>query len=110
MKGDVLDAQRLGRSDVVLGGKAAVKSRLTRSFSEEIHVPLEASLDERRIRRVALFDHAIENQRGLPAGQIDLVAVARFSTVFHDDVGIGLEDRNDLLVGWESAARGTLPN
>ena len=56
------------------------------------------------IRRIAGFDHQVEDQAAAAGGQVELVSVLNLAPALDDDVGVRLEQADDLLVGGESLA------
>jgi hypothetical protein len=104
MEGDVLDAEFLRALDVGLGSEAAVEAGLSGRFAERCDVPLEESLDQSGVGWVTCLDHAVEDERGGASQERDLVAVADVAAALHDDVGVRLEDRDDLLAGGHGLA------
>ena len=51
------------------------------------------------VRRIAGLDHQVEDQAAPAGGQVELVAVLNLAAAFDDDVGVRLEQADDLLVG-----------
>ena len=50
----------------------------------------------------ALFNNPVEDETADAARQRDLVPIVRIAAVLTDDVGMRLEDGDDLLVGWNT--------
>ena len=51
------------------------------------------------VGRVAGFDHQIEDHAAPAGGQVELVAVVDVAAAFDDDVGMRLEQADQLLAG-----------
>ena len=56
------------------------------------------------IRRIAGLDHQVEDQTAPARGQVELVTVLNLAPAFDDDVGVRLEQADDLLVGGDRLA------
>ena len=56
------------------------------------------------VRRIAGFDHQVEDQAAAASGQVELVAIFDFAAAFDDDVGVRLEQADDLFVGGDRFA------
>ena len=56
------------------------------------------------IGRVAGFDHQVEDQAAAAGGQVELVAIFDVAAAFDDDVGMGLEQADDLVAGGDLLA------
>ena len=56
------------------------------------------------VRRIAGLDHQVEDQAAPARGQVELVAVLNLAAAFDDDVGVRLEQADDLLVGGDRLA------
>ena len=64
-----------------------------------INLTINEFFEAFRIRRVSPLDQAIEDQIGHTAHQKYLMPVLRLPFALNDDIGMGLEQRNDLLRG-----------
>ena len=51
------------------------------------------------IGRIASFDDDIEDQSAFAGRQVELVSVLNLTTTFDDDVGVRLEQADQLLTG-----------
>jgi hypothetical protein len=49
-------------------------------------------------------DHQVEDQAASAGGQVELVAVLNVAAAFDDDVGVRLEQADDLVVGADRLA------
>ena len=56
------------------------------------------------VGRVAGFDHEVEDQAAPAGGQVELVAVVDVAAALDDDVGMGLEQADQLLAGRDRLA------
>lgn len=99
LEGHVANAESFDRLQVLLGGEASVEGRLERDTVVDRLVPLHHVHREGRVGRVALEDEQVGEQAGVSTGEHDFVAVTGFPAILDDDVGVGFEDRDDLLRG-----------
>lgn len=95
----VLDPLALGKLEVVAGSESAIRGNLSRISSVDLLLPNKAPFEQRRVGRIALLHHMVDDQRGPACGQRHLVTEQRLPPVLDDDVGVRLEDRNDLFRG-----------
>ena len=51
------------------------------------------------VRRIANLDDKVEDQAASAGGQVELVTVLNVAAAFDDDVGVRLEQADDLFVG-----------
>ena len=56
------------------------------------------------IRRIAGLDHQVEDQAAPAGGQVELVTVLNLAPAFDDDVGVRLEQADDLFIGRDRLA------
>ena len=56
------------------------------------------------VRWIAGFDHQVEDQAASTGGQVELVTVLNLASALDDDVGVRLEQADDLLVGGDRLA------
>ena len=56
------------------------------------------------VRRIAGFDHQVEDQAASAGGQVELVTILNVAGALDDDVGVRLEQADDLLVGGDRLA------
>ena len=56
------------------------------------------------VGRVADFDHEVEDQAAPASGQVELMAIFNVAAAFDDDVGMRLEQADDLFTGGDGFA------
>jgi hypothetical protein len=99
VEGDILDAARLGRCEIVLAGITAISGDLPRRRAATGDLALEHGQEALGIGGVAGLDDDIEDQAAGAGDQVELVSVLRVAGTFDDDVGMRLEQADQLLVG-----------
>ena len=67
-------------------------------------VALEHRQQPLAVGRVSGFDHEIEDQAAPAGGQVELVAVVNVAAALDDDVGMGLEQADQLVPGRDRLA------
>ena len=97
MEGHVADATALA-SSIASGGVTAIGGGLARRLAMEGDVTLQHGQEALAVRRVASLDHQIEDQAAPAGDQVELVAVLGVPATLDDDVGMRLEQTDDLLV------------
>ena len=85
--------------------RAAVGGQLTRRLAMARDVALEHRQQALAVGRVAGFDHQVEDQAALAGGQVELVTVLDLAAALDDDVGVGLEQADQLVAGRDRLAR-----
>jgi len=60
---------------------------------------VEHAGEEGGVGGIAVFDDPVEDEAARASGEGELVTVVGVAAVLADDVGVGLEDRDQLLVG-----------
>src|ERR1700680_1660758 len=99
VEGHVADPTSLGLVEIMAVGEAAIGGGLTRCLAIEGDVALQHGQKPGAVRRVAGFDNEVEDQAA-PAGcQVELVTVFDVAATFDDDVGMRLEQADDLVAG-----------
>src|SRR5690242_14213807 len=99
VKGHVAHAARLRAIQVLAAGKAALRRRLERRRAVRADVALQHRHEPVTVGRVAGFDHQIEDQAAPAGGQVELVTVLDAAAAFDDDVGMALEQADQLVAG-----------
>ena len=99
-EGDVSDALVLRPLQVGLGGEAPIEACLSRPATVKVVLTLEPELELSGIVGVPPHDLEIQNQSGDAPGQVQLVLENRLPPFLLDDVGVLLEHREDLFLGW----------
>src|SRR5712671_3363762 len=97
VEGDILDAQGLCLLQIVEAGVATITGRLSRWRTLARDVALEHGKEALGIGRVAGLDDDIEDQAALAGGQVQLVTVMHLAAALDDDIGVRLEQANQLL-------------
>src|SRR5208283_5028648 len=96
-KGNVFYPHLLADPDIVLGGKASIAGNLPWRSSVDIFLSLHKGQEHGRIRGIAALDHTINNKARLSTRKEDLVPVDGLPVALLDNVGMALEQRNDLF-------------
>src|SRR5581483_9159501 len=99
VEGHIVDAKRLGPAEIVTTGKAAIGNRLSRRLAIEGDVAIEHGEEAFAVGGVAGFDHQVEHQAALASGQVEFVAIFNVAAAFDDNVGMRLEQADDLVAG-----------
>jgi hypothetical protein len=66
--------------------------------------PLKHRQEPFAVHRIAGLDHQAEDQAAPSRAQVELVAILNLAAAFDDDVGVRLEQSDDLLVGGDRIA------
>lgn len=98
-KTHILDLSLLGSGQVGFGSKAPIQGHFQRVAPVNLQLPVKHRERQFGIGRIALSDHTVGDQVGGSHTQTHLVPVVGLPAVLDDDVGVGLEDRDDLLGG-----------
>src|SRR5208283_2437772 len=95
----ILDPFAFRKGKIVLRGEAAIGGHLPGHLA----IPLSVLLKERfilvAVGRIAPYDETPEDHGGGAAGEENLVPVFRIPSPLNDDVGVVLEEGDDLLRG-----------
>src|SRR3954451_14535607 len=97
VKGPVAHAARLRAIQVLAAGKTAIRRRLTRRRAVRADVALQHRHEPVTVGRVAGFDHQIEDQAAFAGSQVELVTVLDIAAALDDDVGMGLEQADQVI-------------
>ena len=65
---------------------------------------LEHGQEPFAVRRIAGLDDQVEDQAAPASGQVELVAILNVAAALDDDVGVRLEQADDLFVGGDRLA------
>src|SRR6185312_14070119 len=95
---DILDAERLRRREVVLGREGAIETGLPRGRAKELPLAPQERDGPRDIARIAFRNRAVEDEPRAASREEYLMAVVRLAPVFHEHIGVGLEERDEFLV------------
>ena len=95
----VADAKGLRFAEIMTAGETTVGGRLSRRVVMEADVAVKHGQEVFAVRRIAGLDHQVEDQAAAASGQVELVAVLNLTAAFDDDVGVRLEQADDLVVG-----------
>jgi len=97
VKGHVRDTKGFSVGQIGTTGIAPVGCQIARRLPIAVHVTLQQWHQAGAVGRVAVFDHDIENQATGTARERQLMAILHLPLAFDDDVGMGLEQTDDLL-------------
>src|SRR5205807_6821063 len=98
-KADIGNAERLRCGEIILAGIAAIGSDLPRRHAAMGDLPLEHRKEALSIGGVAGLDDDVEDQAAAAGDQVELVSVLHVAGALHDDVGMRLEQADQLLAG-----------
>src|SRR4051812_44279000 len=99
VKGHVADAARLRPAQIIATGKAAIRRCLTGRRAVSGDVALQHGQEPVAVGRVAGLDHQVEDQAAFAGGQVELVTVINVAAALDDDVGMRLEQADQLVAG-----------
>src|SRR4051812_38679676 len=97
VKDHVAHPARLRAIQVLAAGKTTIRRRLTRRSSVRADVALQHRHEPVTVGRVAGLDHQVEDQAASAGGQVELVTVLDIAAALDDDVGMGLEQADQLV-------------
>src|SRR4051812_43951606 len=109
VEGHVADAASLCLAQIIATGKAAIRRCLTRRRAVRADVALQHGQEPFAVGRVARFDHQVEDQAAPAGGQAELVTVINVAAALDDDVGMRLEQADQLVAGGHPLAAGHPP-
>ena len=89
----------LGGSEIGAAGVATTGGGLPRRCAGAGNMAIEHREKALGIGRIAGFDDDIEDQSAFAGRQVELVSVLNLTTAFDDDVGVRLEQADQLLTG-----------
>lgn len=98
-KDDILHTEFFDVVEIAPGRKPSVECDLAWCATMALDMPLDHGHGQGGISWVALEDLTVEHQRGGAGRKADLVTVECVAPIFADDVGMVLEDGNDLVFG-----------
>ena len=101
---NVADAKGLSLAEIMTAGETTVGGCLLRCLAIEADVAVKHGQETFAVRRVAGLDHQVEDQAAAASGQVELVAALNLTAAFDDDVGVRLEQADDLVVGGDRLA------
>src|SRR5499427_10491310 len=99
VEGDVGNAAGLGGGEIGAAGVATIGGGLPRRCTCAANMAIEHRHKAFGIGRIAGFDDDIEDQSAFAGRQVELVSVQNLTTTFDDDVGVRLEQADELLTG-----------
>src|SRR3954468_5626707 len=99
VKGHVADAARLRPAQIIATGKAAIRRCLTGRRAVSGDVALQHGQEPVAVGPVTRFYLQVEDQAALAGGQGELVTVINVAAALDDDVGMGLEQADQLVAG-----------
>ena len=94
---DIGDAAGLSGGEIGAAGVAAIGGSLPRWRASAGDVAIEHRQEAVGIGRITALDNDIEDQAAFAGGHVKLVAVLNLTTAFEDDVGMRLEQADQLL-------------
>src|SRR3954464_4275871 len=99
VESQVAHPARLRAIQVLAAGKTAIRRRLTRRPPVCPAVALTPRHEPVPVGRVPGLDHQIEDQAAPAGGQVELVTVLDVAAALDDDVGMALEQADQLFAG-----------
>src|SRR5271170_638185 len=106
VEGDVLHAARRRLVEIVAAGIAAIGCGLPRRRTATGDLAIEHGQEAFGVGGIAGLDDDIEDQTALAGGEVELVSVLHATATFDDDVGVLLEQTDQLLAGRHRLAPG----
>src|SRR6202008_1763473 len=99
VEGDVGNAAGLGGGEIGAAGVSATGGGFPAPCARAGPIALEHRHKALGISRIAGFDDDIEDQSAFAGRQVELVSVLNLTTAFDDDIGVRLEQADQLLTG-----------
>src|SRR5271168_606229 len=100
----IADAKGFRLAEIMTACIIAIGGGLSRRLAIEADVAVEHGQEAFAVRRIAGLDHQVEDQAAAASGQVELVAVLNLAAALDDDVGVRLEQADDLVVGGDRFA------
>ena len=97
-KTDILDIFRLRPLKVLFRCKAPIQGNLEGIAAINLIVTVKHLFHEGSVRRIAFDDKTVRDQIGRPYTEANFMPIESIPAIFLDDVRVGLEERNNLVL------------